>query len=438
MTACWLHVTVALAFSVGLPFSFFSPLDLKDAEGVTIEAQRPETASLLIPADPAHAATSYLPFAALASPQGVLVWYLRSDPERRAVCLGTIREGRWTVPALRQEPVPWGGPNNIAMLAAPFSRSDGNAPLSAFQVVVKEGKLWALYWDRRSPGGEGAYAAVSDKGTDWSPVAENPVFSGGSGIFSLLAREEGYDVYQTVLVPWPDKPHPDLVGRQRRVIARRSSAHLLEWTLPEQMLQPDDRDPPNTEFYAMRPFFHEGRCLALLLKYWADPARPGQLSRKLATELMVSSDGRQWERPFRDADLGIWSFAEPYPSGNRRMFLVARNRSLEQAAYRTRRLTGVVSHASGRFVTPPFSVPGSPVYLDADASQGWIDVEPLDEAGLPLGGVNPCRARAVDSDRIRLDWDGLLLSDLPLVRCRLRISMNQATVYGITADGGSP
>src|SRR3990172_12445935 len=101
----------------------------------------------------------------------------------------------------------------------------------------------------------------------------------------------------------------------RRVISVRTSRDLISWSQQKDILFPDSQDAPSCEFYLLKAFQYAGRYLGFLMKYYADPSSPGKHSGLYRNELVVSRDGISWERPYRSADIGVWTYVTPFLHG---------------------------------------------------------------------------------------------------------------------------
>ena len=411
------------------------PGHLVEAQGVHLEAQTPEPGMTLFGKDAESPSLWYAPVASRTLDDGVVqLWYQRVNKsaedyfDQRTLCLGEIRNGQWTLPELSPEPPAWGGPNNVCMLRSPHTPTWGG--FNVFQIVEVGGTLQMLYWDQPPESGEaGAMRATSTDGRTWEKQLET-VFTEHNDAYSLLHEKGEYILYQTALEPWPDKPYPDNLDKYKRVQSIRISEDLDTWTPQEIFLRPDDRDPPETEFYLMKVFRYGSGYAGLIMKYYGDPEKPKQHSAILKYELVVSEDTRTWERPYRDTDLGFWSYADPFVLDGKMHFAIWKDGGMVTVAYPLDRLVAVVAEEEGSFMTQPFERPETGgLALNADATNGWIEVELLDGSGNPVAGATPQRIEGVEGISISLDWpDGVLPDD-----CVLRIRMTNAKLYAIAS-----
>jgi len=417
------------------PMVFLFPDDLEDATGVVLSAFAPEDVVTLLEASPDRPGLWYTPVAALPSKEGTRVWYQRVEKsnedysDQRTLCVGTVRDGTWSMPDLHPEPPSWGGPNNVVMRRSPYPPTWGG--FNVFQIVQEDQRLRMLYWDQPESGLAGAMLASStDGGYSWEKDPRGTVFTEHNDAFTLLPMDGRYVLYQTHLAPWPDKPYADNLDKRRRVQSIRFSGDLVHWTPQEVFLAPDENDPPATEFYLLKAFPYGGAYAGLLMKYYGDPERPKQHSGIIRNELIVSRDARNWERPFRDTDTGFWTYADPFTDKGKTCFAAHYNRHLGLFRFRPHRLTGVVAEDEGSFITPPLEIPHDGLVLNADASSGEIDVEVLAADKSPIEGEPHVRITGENVDAYPLDF-GHWSPSPANAQYRLKVTLRRATLYSI-------
>jgi hypothetical protein len=412
------------------------PQHLVDAQGVRLEAQTPETGLVLFEKDAGRPSLWYAPVASRSLDDGtVQLWYQRVNKgeadyfDQRTLCLGEIRNGQWTLPELNPDPPMWGGPNNVCMLRSPHTPTWGG--FNVFQIVEVNGTLQMLYWDQPPESGDaGAMRATSTDGRTWEKHLRT-VFTEHNDAYSLIHEKGEYILYQTALEPWPDKPYPDNLDKYKRVQSIRISEDLETWTPQEIFLRPDGQDPPETEFYLMKVFRYGSAYAGLIMKYYADPEKPNQHSALLKHELVVSEDTRSWERPYRDTDLGFWSYADPFILDGKMHFAIWKDGGMVTVAYPQDRLVAVVAgEDEGSFTTQPFERPETGgLALNADTSNGWIEVELLDGSGAAVSGFSAQRIAGEDRTMLPLNWSWERLPD----DCSLRVRFQNAKLYAITS-----
>lgn len=435
-----LVLTLGLAAPAELPLVFLDPSEVQQAQGVRLEAYPPMDAEVLLPADPERPSLWYMPASTFGASSGRYIWYQRvdkSEPEymdQRVLCVGILSGGGWNLKPVRNTVPPWGGINNIVMRRSPHTPTWGG--FNVFQIVPQGGLFTMLYWDQPGQGEAGALVASSTYGFHWNTVSSNTVFTDKNDAFTVLKlAEDRYYCYQTVLEPWADKPYEDNLPGVRRVQSLRTSRDMLAWSPQQVILRPDAQDPQSTEFYLLRTFLYGGWHAGLLMKYYADPDRPRQHGSKTETELIVSTDGVNWRRPFRNTDLGFWSYAEPFVYQGNQCFAAHRDRAMVLVRYPMNHLTGVASDGEGTFVTPvlPFR---SDLAVDIDTRGGWAEFAILDVDGNRLVALNVMRLEDTAGESVRLEWSGYGSSQLPLFEGRLRVRLHDARLYGIRTFAG--
>ena len=424
-------VLLVLCGAITAPGSFLLPDELLEAQGVQLKAQRPEPGMQLIAKDETRPKLWYAPVATRVMEDGVRVWYQRVNSgesewlDQRTLCVGDIRGGDFLLPALRDTEPVWGGPNNVCMTRSPHTPTWGG--FNVFQIVEQDGALQMLYWDQPDEDGQaGVMLATSDDGWQWDK-RPGTVFTEHNDAYTVRPHGEAYLLYQTVLEDWPDKPFADNLDGKRRVQSLRRSTDLKTWTPQEVILRPDDQDPPEAEFYLMKTFPYGAGYAGLLMKYYADPKLEGKHSGIIVNELIASRDGVQWERPYRDTDIGFWAYADPFDIGNKTHFVIWKDGGMETVYYSKNRLTGVTSEGDGGFSLALGANRELPGRLNADTSDGWIELDVIDGNGVVQAGYGQCRIEKVDGSSIPLGWKiGKAAPDM-----RLRVRMNAATIFAL-------
>ncbi|HPO14655.1 MAG TPA: hypothetical protein PLI09_14535 [Candidatus Hydrogenedentes bacterium] len=426
-----------LALSSGaLPMLFLGPGDLRETGGVTIEAQVPESMSVLITPDSSRPKLWPYPVAAFPEGEKIRVWYQRVDKgeaeysDQRTLCLGELEGKGWSLPPLFPEEPAWKGPNNVVMRRSPYPPTWGG--FNVFQLVREGGEYRMLYWDQPEKGEAGAMLAKSPDGVHWEKDPRGTVFTEHNDAFTLIKKDGEYFVYQTALEDWPEKPYADNLDKKRRVITLRKSTDAIQWSPQAALLRPDAEDAPETEFYLMKVFAYGYGYAGLIMKYYGDPNRPNQHSGLLKTELVVSRDARHWERPFRPVDLGFWTYADPFMHAGKWCFVAGKDAGMYLVSYRREGLTAVVASEEGEFTTQPFAPPPKPISLNVDAQAGWLEVELRNAENAPIPGASPCRLEGVNSERAPLPPE--FFQAAGSAPCLLHIKMHRAKLYAISDE----
>ena len=423
-----------------LPYAFLDPGEIADAQGIEFHAQLPQETETLIEPDAGQPSLWYSPGGAAEMDQGIMVWYQRVNKQeieysdQRTLCVLLFDGGKWSLPDIGETSPAWGGPDNVVLRRSPHTPTWGG--FNVFQITPHGDGFVALYWDQPETGDAGAMLAYSEDGLHWEKDPRGTVFTEHNDAYSLLAKGDGFYLYQTKLIEWPEKPVEDNLPGKRRVQSLRKSADLTQWTGQEVMLVPDADDPEGLEFYLLTVFPHGGRYLGVLLKYMGDPGNPGRHSGIMPSELIVSDDAVHWQRPFRDTDLGFWSYVKPFPYRGLLAIPAHKDGGLVLQLYHPNRFTAAVAgETPGEFVTPLLAMTDERLALDADARDGWIEASLLDKDGKPVEGAQAVRIEGVEGHSLPLDWGNIGMPPGNLVECRLRLRVMNAKVYAIAAAG---
>ncbi|MDC0935544.1 hypothetical protein OAS39_04595 [Pirellulales bacterium] len=224
--------------------------------------------------------------------------------------------------------------------------------------------------------------------------------------------------------------HPTLPP-QRQVLQSESD-DFVNWTTYGVILKPDERDPPDAQFYNMEWMPYEGVFVGF-------PAVFHTVSDRIDVQLAFSRDDRNWERAGDrevfipnsqtpgDYDYGmIWNVLQhPVVVGDE-IFIYYNGASGLHGAYWSGdpqggviglaklRLDGFVSIVDdagpgpGTLTTKPLTTSGQSLVVNADAKSGSIQVEILDSAGVPVPGFGKADSDPITGDDVRhvVTWNG--------------------------------
>ncbi|HCN30043.1 MAG TPA: hypothetical protein DIT64_15155 [Verrucomicrobiales bacterium] len=240
-------------------------------------------------------------------------------------------------------------------------------------------------------------------------------------------------------------------------MGRVESADLIHWSKPQLVCAPDEHDGP-LEFHTSPVFLRHDRYFSLnqILN------RPD--GGVMDIELMLSRDGIEWERPFRQ---NLWlkrSPGEQFDSGtlatNADIVIEGREMRFYYGAYSSGatggginitgdqqksgvglvtlpldRFAAVTAADKGQITLKPLDLKGrTEVYVNANASEGAVWAEILDEDGFRLPGFDKanCMPLKKDAMRYRFAWKDKKLADLPPGKHHIRLHLHKASVYAIT------
>jgi hypothetical protein len=237
-----------------------------------------------------------------------------------------------------------------------------------------------------------------------------------------------------------------------RMIQRRISADGLTWSAPELVIQADDRDPWDQQFYYLAVQYHEDWLIGSLGHYRVENAQQTQ-----NLELVFSRDGRHWERPLRggfiprepggrDAE-GIYPPNAWIDCGDHWLCLytgTARKHNqhaddkltsdcIMAATWSKHRFVGLqAEQVPGGFMTPVLFPQAPEVRVDA-VVRGWLRAELCDAWGHKLGGyhLEDCLPIRGDDQAHVLRWHEKSTADLRHEPLRLRFEFAEADIYNV-------
>jgi hypothetical protein len=312
------------------------------------------------------------------------------------------------------------------------------------------------------PGGFDIMAYFSKDGRNWQEYEGNPVYNDGDAWGVLWSSRLQRYVSTTKCFQHWRKYLPDHgkcpTGEVRRVTSVRWSMDGRHWEpsepvlihygkplLPDAlMLNPDEKDPPDLEFYSTHGFSYHDRYFAMTLNYAASPLLPDKHGPQLDTEWWFSRDGLKWERPYRDVDAtpdGVTRISHNPMVVDGRILFHFGNKLL---GMKEDRLTSVSSRANSEFSTIQFTMPDADLYLNAaipsstrpsTANQAYLMAAMIDSAGRVILGFEreKCLVQAQDGISIPLNWEGRTARELRGQDVRIRFFMRSAHLYAIAA-----
>jgi dienelactone hydrolase len=264
----------------------------------------------------------------------------------------------------------------------------------------------------------------------------------------------------------------------KHAMARVESKDFLSWSKPQLVATTDDLDPPNTEFHTSPVFYHEGCYFCLNQILSARGEAIGAKADAMHIELMISRDGLGWERPFRDQPFiasrdqafssgGVFTNSTPvilddeirfyyggYNSGaiggGDKLTDPSQQSGVGFASIILNRFAGIrpvaVSAQStlkrplenvGQITLKPLDLHGAgDIAINADASEGSIRVEILNEDGYRMRGFSEDDASPITGDSLshNVMWKDHALDKLPAGKYSLRLHLDNAEVFAITLN----
>ena len=276
-------------------------------------------------------------------------------------------------------------------------------------------------------------------------------------------------------------PGPDGGLAWKHGMARIESRDFIHWSKPELLLTVNDRDPPHLEFHTSPVFMHLGR-------YFSINQILDRSAGTINAEFMSSRDGLRWDRSFANAWVIPRGPPEKFDAGsiitNGTPIITDEEMRFYYGAYRGTAIGGVGLNRQevgskdyhsgvGLAITPRDRLvaigihPDSPVKgqkkgqpkkvntignvtlraldltgiqsitLNADATQGRVRLELLNEDGYRLRGFTKDDALPITTDTIAHEarWKEKSLHDLPPGRYLLRIHLESADLFAVTLKG---
>lgn len=239
-------------------------------------------------------------------------------------------------------------------------------------------------------------------------------------------------------------------------MGRTQSRDFIIWARPQLLLTPDEFDPPWVEFHHA-PVFYYNDCYFALLQILNRAERGGIMD----CELALSRDGLQWQRPFRQPFFLPRSTDQHFDSGSiltngtpvilddeMRFYYGGYSEGATGADdYSLTTGIGLATLPRDRFVAlcpqqqrgqvtlKPIDLTAChALTLNANAAQGVIRVELLDEEGRRLPSFTRAEALPITGDHLRhpVAWQAVTLAHLPVSQVMVRIYLENAELFAVT------
>jgi hypothetical protein len=311
----------------------------------------------------------------------------------------------------------------------------------------------------------GFYGAYSPDGIHWTNASNPP---------TPVLKDPG-DVGNFVWDPHADrylgypKKFTEVRGFRRRCVGVSATEDFKQWPKSRLIMVPDEIDDhwvtgdvAHTDFYGLSGFAYESGYVGFL---WIFRITDGKNDGPIWCELVSSRDGVNWIRqePQNNSRLpilvlgrdGTWDDAmvftpnHPLVEGDTiKLFYggfdtthgsITSNGAIGLATLRKDGFASLdAGKQPGQLTTKPLENASGQLRLNCDASDGYIRVEVLDQAGNAIKGYSledcsPVRANGVD---LAVSWgqhDRLPVTASPL---RLRFVLTNASLYSFAAGDG--
>ncbi|MSU23274.1 MAG: hypothetical protein EXS32_05550 [Opitutus sp.] len=398
------------------------------------------------------------------------MWYQAAtsrSPEASAVCYAESDDGvRWRKPALGLFPhgeiketnivlAPTAGRYCASVVFDPrdpdasrryklahfeqIQRPDGTKPHGLAVAFSPDGIHWEKHPQSLLLRGSGGKSAAP-------PFAGDPVYDHASIAVAVadvidVLHDPVRGVFAIYSKTWTDGPDGKMFWK--RAVARTESKDFVTWSAPQLVMMPDEFDGSGVEYlppvgkvhpnrrgvqlHSGPVFWHEGAYFSLL------QVMDGETTGEMPSELAISRDGLNWQRPFRakpfidvthrraDFDGGcIWSNSTPVVLEDEIRFyygaysglwngdLARSPTGIGLATVPRDRFAGVRPiETRGQITLKPIAVQaGASLTLNADASAGSVRAELLTESGYRVRDFTEADAVPIASDGLRhkLTW----------------------------------
>ncbi len=236
------------------------------------------------------------------------------------------------------------------------------------------------------------------------------------------------------------------------------STDFVNWRDRRELLVPDQRDPPGTEFYVPTITMIDDLYLCFLHVFHTDPKESGAAARQHGTidiQLATSRDGVDWERAVDRQvflplgakgsfdDSMVFFVGPPVEHQGKLLFYYAGYNGEHGSVQRksaiglaTLRKDGYASieptRQEGELTTKPFRLDGRTLEINAEAGHGAVRIAVLDAAGKPVEGfsLEDCVPITGDGLSLRAAWKHKPdLSSLQGRVVRLKFQLKNARLY---------
>ena len=230
-------------------------------------------------------------FSARRGDDGKLIAEGPSDYDPVPLCLAISGDGiYWEKPELGLVEFQGSTKNNIVpseqFMPYFFQDMHEGDPIKRYKGLIREGTTetpgmtFDLYY--------------SPDGFNWTPYKNNPVIDtspriGRWGPTNFM----GWDPIRQVYAVHMENCLHRRSALGKRLIGRAESPDMIHWSDPETILLPDEKDSPDTEFYAMPTTTYEGLYIGLLWIF-----RTNNTTHH--PEIVFSRDGVHYERNYRE------------------------------------------------------------------------------------------------------------------------------------------
>ena len=309
--------------------------------------------------------------------------------------------------------------------------------------------------------GRGVGIAFSRDGIHWVKGPDRDVIATSDSPNSVL-----WDARLLKYVAHTRHNQPNAAtGEGQRQVLQSESDDFINWRTHGIIMKPDDADPPwNRQFYNMEWMPYEDVYFGFISVYHILPGMQPKITPgapwmdKVDIQLTFSRNGRTWTRagqrqvfipyscvPDAFDQAMIYVMQHPIVVDDEIWIYYVGFSGLHWATRRAEpqggavglaklRLDGFISidAGDGSVTTKPLTMSGDRLIVNADASNGSLQVEVLGGDGLPLPGFGREQANPIVNDGVRqtVEWQGgSEVSNLAGQPIRLRFNLNRCKLY---------
>jgi hypothetical protein len=442
---------------------------IQEMKGVVRKINQPKKRDdnpIFSPEKPWEGEATYLYGSVLKDPvSGVWrMWYQCFDDqaplaERSFLCYATSPDGihAWSRPVLGQFAYRGSKANNI--FYGTGYRDTHSASVVLDPRPGKDAERYKLFcWDVKP--GRGLHYAWSADGVHWNYHPGNPVWTGIGDVPVTL-----WDPYTEKFLCYA-KVNREVLHRNRRVIAVGESEDGVHWTPPRTVLQPDELDPYDTDFYGMTVLPYEGLYLGLVWVFHTDRRRDvidvQMAYSRHATEgwkrvASLDRSGQEHRDVFlplgeRDSweDGMVFTNNSPAVFDDHIRFYYSGWDERHDQGVRRHGAIGIAELPADRFVfleaedrgfvrTVPLRWNGRRLAVNVDSAGGEVRVGVRGSDGAPLPGLDTasCDPICTDSLRHAVSWRGRSdLSSLNGKSVSLEFRITKAKLFSFFAERG--
>lgn len=252
--------------------------------------------------------------------------------------------------------------------------------------------LYVMFTVGGPPPGLGTYTS-RDAGMSWKKADTTGVRPPDKDDLNIVYSHGRFVDMQIVWQNWTLKYCDNGGCDRRRVVSTKLSSDGAAWSADGPYITPDEQDPPELQFYRTRPFYigNTSRLMSHTLLYAPAPPQsvvgpgygrhPSMCIKStgfchgphMYEEWWVgpasgdAADTRGWRRPYRRthaAPRDAFLMAPPVAHGDELLWVGSVGSVFTLPLYR---IAGIFAPANGEFSTPAFTVPKTPMWLNADA-----------------------------------------------------------------------